>query len=139
MEFLQEISKKLTATGQDVANKTAKMTEISRINSEIANTEKLMNQYLIVLGKEYYMANKQTSTLEEMEKVTQLRATLKSLKQRLIEVKGTVKCKKCGSDVHLSFAFCQCCGEPMAKINNTDTTDTTENTEDTSKKTEAKE
>lgn len=113
MEFLQEIGKKITSVGQDVATQTAKMADVARLNNEISASEKEMNQYLILLGKEYYMTQRENSDLEEVEKVTELRKKIHSLKKSLRDIKGTAKCKKCGAEVHIEFAFCQSCGEAM--------------------------
>lgn len=115
MAFLEQLGKKITSTSQDVAEQTKKLADITRLNSEISSKEKEMEGHLITLGKEYYLAHRDDSNHESVLKVKDLRLAIKNLRDDVGKLKGTKRCKDCGSDVVITHAFCPNCGVSMPK------------------------
>lgn len=113
MSLFEGFGKKITTASQDVAQQTKKLSELSRLSSEISGKEREMDSHLITLGKEYYLANHAESNHESVLKVKELRIAIKQLKGEVVALKGSRKCGKCQSDVALNHAFCPFCGDPM--------------------------
>ena len=51
MAFFNEISKKLTSTGQEAVQKAKDVAEITKVNSQIAEIEKKIEEIKLEIGK----------------------------------------------------------------------------------------
>lgn len=99
----------------DIAAKTGKLTDMAKLSAEIATLEKEMNQHLILLGKEFYVANKDSSDHASIKRLKDLRYAIKEKRQLVDNLKGTQKCKSCQATVNRQASFCPSCGNAMPK------------------------
>ncbi len=125
MAFFDDLGKKLSQAGQSVVQKTQDMTEISRLNSAINEAEKLINATYLQIGKLYIAmhAKDHEPDFEGMVKtVCEAEARIHECREQICQIKGMVKCEKCGTYVESSVAFCSTCGSAMPRRVLDDTT-----------------
>lgn len=118
MAFFDDLGKKLSQAGQTAVQKTKEMTDIARINGLISDEEKKVNNNYYQIGKLYVAMHQSDfesdfggmiSTIRESE------AKIRDYKQQIQDIKGVVRCEKCGAEVASNIAFCSSCGSPMPK------------------------
>ncbi len=113
MAFFEDIGKKLTDVGQNVARQTKNFSDITQLNSSISDSEKRISQLFIQLGKEYYENHKDEEN-EVISEISRLYTQIFECREKIKQIKGVTKCESCGADVPLESAFCNSCG---AKVN----------------------
>lgn len=109
MAFFEQIGKRLTDVGQNVAQQTKDLADITKLNSEISNKEKKVSQLFLLIGQSYYERHKSDDTAEEFEKIAEINALYVEIlanREKVKQIKGVVKCENCGADVPLNAAFC---------------------------------
>ncbi len=119
MAFLDDLGKKISQAGQNVAQKTKDMTGIAKINSAISDEEKKINEICFSIGKIY--VDKNGVGFEEECKVllanaNEAKAKIENYQQQVQEIKGVLVCEKCGAEVTVGSLFCNNCGNSMPKI-----------------------
>jgi len=118
MAFLDDISKKLSAAGGDVISRGKAFADITRLNSNISEEEKKINNTYFQIGKLYVSLHPQdyeTDFAALIETIVASENKITTLKQQIQDVKGVIRCEKCGAEVQKSMAFCSACGAPMPK------------------------
>ncbi len=118
MAFFEQIGKKLTDAGQNVAQQTKNLADITQLNSAISEKERNIAQLLSELGREYYEAHKADEGCEFSEKLTQINALYAQIcenREKIAQIKGIVKCEGCGADVPANASFCNACGAKVVR------------------------
>ena len=113
MDFFEQLGKKLTDTGQNVARQTKNLADVTQLNNAISEREKKVSQLLLSIGQAYYERHKNDSAAEELsliEEVNSLQAEIAQNREKIKQIKGIVKCPNCGADVPFNAAFCSNCG-----------------------------
>ena len=114
MAFFEQLGKKLTDAGQGVAQQTKNFTEVTRLSGAISEKEKRVNQLLGSLGKAYYERHQNDPSAIEPEIIKELNTLNMEIiqcREEIKQIKGVVKCPRCGEEVSLNAAFCSVCGE----------------------------
>lgn len=122
MAFFEQIGKRLTDAGQNVAQQTKDLADVTKLNTAISEKEKRISQLFLLVGQSYYEKHKNDDTAEELEKIAEINALYAEIftkREKIKEIKGVVKCENCGADVPLNAAFCNACG---TKVNRTEPT-----------------
>lgn len=118
MAFFDDLGKKLSQAGQTAVQKTKEMTDIARINGLISDEEKKVNNNYYQIGK-LYVAMHQSDFESDfggmISAIRESEAKIRDYKQQIQEIKGVVRCEKCGAEVASNIAFCSSCGAPMPK------------------------
>lgn len=118
MAFLDDLGRKLSHAGQTAVQKTKDMTDIARLNGLVADEEKKVNNNYYQIGK-LYVAMHQTDFEADFEGMIQAiresEVKIREYKQQIQNIKGVVRCEKCGAEVASNVAFCSSCGSPMPK------------------------
>lgn len=113
MAFFEELGKKLSDAGQSVAQQTKNFADVTQLNSAISEAEKKITQLKTELGNAYYEAHKNEANVEGADIIAQINslyADIQTTKDKINDIKGIVKCTKCGADVPAGSAFCNSCG-----------------------------
>ena len=121
MAFFEQLGKRLTDAGQNVAQQTHNLADVTRLNSAISEKEKKISQLFLVIGQSYYEVHKNDDTAEELEKIAEINALYAEIfenREKIKQIRGVVKCQNCGADVPLNASFCTACG---TKVNRTET------------------
>ena len=117
MAFFEQIGKRLTDVGQNVAQQTKDFADVTRLNSVISEKEKEISQLFLLIGKSYYERYKNSKNAEELDKIRQINALYAEIianREKIKQIKGVAKCGNCGADVPSNASFCNVCG---AKVN----------------------
>lgn len=113
MAFFEQLGKRLTDAGQNVAQQTQNLADVTRLNSAISENEKKISQLFLVIGQSYYEKHKNDSGAEELEKIAEVNTLyfeIAANREKIKQIKGVVKCENCGADVPLNASFCNACG-----------------------------
>lgn len=113
MAFFEQLGKRLTDAGQNVAQQTQNLADVARLNSAISENEKKISQLFLVIGQSYYEKHKNDSSAEEFEKIAEVNTLyfeIAANREKIKQIKGVVKCENCGADVPLNASFCNACG-----------------------------
>lgn len=120
MAFFEQLGKRLTDAGQNVAQQTKNLADVTQLNSAISDREKKISQLYLNIGQLYYEEHKGDSTAEHQEiigEINALYAEIAQNREKIKQIKGVVKCPKCGADVLLNATFCSVCGTKVAQEN----------------------
>ncbi len=124
MAFFEQIGKRLTDAGQNVAQQTKDLADVTKLKTAISEKEKKISQLFLSLGQTYYERHKADSNAESrniIAEINQLYAEIVVNHEKIKVIKGVVKCESCGADVPISAAFCNACG---ARVNHTESVGT---------------
>ena len=123
MAFLNDLSKKITQTSQEVVKKTKDSSEIYRQENLIAEEKRKIDSVCLQLGKMYYELHADNYEESFDGLVTQIKECENRIAQcmeQIDRVKGVKKCPQCGSEIPFAAKFCNSCGY---LIENTETND----------------
>ena len=116
MAFFEQLGKRLTDAGQNVAQQTKNLADVTQLNSAISDREKKISQLYLSIGQQYYESHKGDLSAEHRELINEintLQAENEQNREKIKQIKGVVKCPHCGADVPLNAAFCSICGTKM--------------------------
>lgn len=116
MDFFEELGKTVVKFGEATAQKTKEVAEYAKINAQILENQNKLDKAYIAVGKKYMMlhpANEDAEMNAVVKNAQALEAQLKNLRKQLQDLKGTAKCKVCGTECTLDAVFCGRCGAKM--------------------------
>lgn len=130
MAFFNEISKKLTSTGQEAVQKAKDVAEITKVNSQIAELERKIEGLQLNIGKfvvEQFLNDSVESLKKKVEaeqdvvaehiiKIRELEQQILEGKEKIIVLKGSTRCPNCGNEVQNGLAFCGKCGTKLEEV-----------------------
>ena len=122
MALFDNLSKKLTEAGQTAVQKTKELSDITRINSAIAEEEKRINNSYYQIGKLYtaiHISDYESDFAGMIQAIKESENKIREYRQQIQEIKGVVRCEKCGAEVPSNAAFCSACGNSMPKVEKT--------------------
>lgn len=125
MAFFEQIGKRLTDAGQNVAQQTKNLADVTQLNSAISDREKKISQLYLNIGQLYYEEHKDDSNAEHQKiigEINVLYAEIAQNREKIKQIKGVIKCSKCGADVPLNAVFFNTCGtkiEPAVNVSET--------------------
>lgn len=115
MAFFDDLGKKLSQAGQNMAQKTKDFSEVNKLNSAISSEEKKINNIYLQLGKEYFTKHENDSEAcfeQYVSDIKESKAKIETMRQQIQEIKKITRCEKCGADILNNAAFCSACGAP---------------------------
>lgn len=118
MSFFEQIGRKITDAGQEVANQTRSLAETTKLNSGISETEKKLNAIYQEIGRRYCQVYSHDIAPEFsglVHQVDELQGNIVQMRERVKYLKGVEKCSQCGADVPASAQFCNNCGNRMVR------------------------
>lgn len=124
MSFFDDLGKKLSQAGQTAAQKTKEIAETAKLNSQISDEEKKINELYLQIGKLYvslHDENHEADFDELIKSIHESEDKVKEYRQQVKEIKGIVVCEKCGAEVSNGAAFCSACGAPMPVVSPVET------------------
>lgn len=118
MAFFDDLGRKLTSVSQSAVQKTKDVADIAKINSEISELERTVNNLYGQIGKLYvakHAADYESDFAGMIASVIESERKIAECRQRIQDIKGVVRCEKCGADIPVGAAFCSYCGAPTPK------------------------
>lgn len=119
MAFFDDLGKKLSQAGQSAVQKTREMADIAKLNSAISDEEKRIDNGYLEIGKLYvslHDAEHEADFDGLIAAIHESEGKIKDYQQQIKDIKGVVKCEKCGAEVSNNAAFCSSCGAPMPVV-----------------------
>ncbi len=116
VDFFENLGKKITQTGQDAVKKTKDMGETVKLNSRIAEENRHIESCMAQIGEVYmekYASDPQDELKPLVEEIRKSQEKVKSLKERILVLKGAALCASCGAAVPEDSIFCSTCGAKM--------------------------
>ena len=119
MAFWDNLSQKASETTAKAMQKAKEMSDIAKLNSMISEEETKINNTYYQVGKLYVTMHLQDHEEEFAGMIASLveaEEKIKNYRQQIQDIKGVVRCSKCGAEVQSGVAFCSSCGAPMPKV-----------------------
>lgn len=119
MAFFDDLGKKLSQAGQSTIQKTKEIAEVAKFNSMISDEEKAVNNNYYQIGKLYvslHSSNYEKDFSGMIQSIYDSEEKIKDYRQQIQNIKGVVRCEKCGAEVPANVAFCSSCGAEMPKV-----------------------
>ena len=115
MAFLENLGKKVGEAAQAAAKKSGELVEITKLNVNIGSEEDKIQKLYTQVGKSIF--EKYTATgaadpdvQENCEAIKVHEQNIKTLKEKIMEVKNVKSCISCGTDMERAQIFCSKCG-----------------------------
>lgn len=121
MAFLNDISKKISTTGQNVVQKAKGMADITGLKGQIYEEQKKLDKYYQNLGKLYYELKHDEPLPELQELVALIRSSyyrIDEINAAITSIENIRTCPVCGAVLEKDMVFCVGCG---TKIQNPET------------------
>lgn len=124
MDKLSDIGRKVATAAKTVTKKSEDVVEITRLNLTIGNEEDKIKRLLYEIGSEIYRGYTNGKFIDgiseisdkQCEEVKQIEDNIKSLRERILQLKGSRTCSACNSVVALDVNYCPNCGEKLEKV-----------------------
>lgn len=117
-DIFKKIGDTITETGKTVGEKTKQVSSVAKFNAKIIASEHSISDNYTILGKYYYDTYKDNPADEVAETVNSITASLETvadMKNRILAIKGMVKCQDCGAECPFEDTYCGKCGAKLEK------------------------
>lgn len=116
MALLDSLGKKASETTAKAMQKAKELSETASLNSMISDEEKKINNNYFQIGKLY--ASLHQHDCEEafagmLSSIIESEGKISDYRQQINDLKGVIRCEKCGGEVPRGVSFCSSCGSPM--------------------------
>ena len=118
MAFFDDWSRKIGQMGQSTLQKTKDAAGVARINSQIYEEEKKLNNLYLEIGKRYALLHGddfEEALADSMQEVKAVSARIDEYKEQIRLIKGIRVCERCGTEVADGSLFCSNCGNRIAE------------------------
>ena len=119
MALWDDLSKKASETTAKAVQQAKVLSETSRLNGMISDEEKKINNNYYQIGKLYatiHAANYEVEFAGMISGIIESEQKINEYRKQIQEIKGVLRCEKCGAEVAKGVAFCSSCGSPMPKV-----------------------
>lgn len=113
--FFEDLGKRLGETAETVTTKAGEAVEIQKLKNQVRVLERDMEEDLAEIGRMVYEQFKAGDDVDEeaaayCEAVKSREESIAEYQQRIITLKGCIKCESCGKDLAKEMAYCPYCG-----------------------------
>lgn len=122
MDFFNKIGSKISTGASAVVNKTKDIAGTTKINIQISEDEKEIENLYKQLGRMYFEKNGKSVSPEYKEIVEQifhLNDRIDEAKLEIQRIKGITICENCGAELNAGTKFCSKCGTKVPEYVNT--------------------
>ena len=116
MAFFDQLSSKLSQTSQSAVQKTKDMAEVVRLNGQISERERRMEQIYREMGRRYYeqcAGRNEELFREQVAELQSIEAEIREMRTAVQRLKGSKPCPVCGAEQAAGALFCNACGAKM--------------------------
>lgn len=103
----------MSQAGQTAVQKTKEMTDIARLNGAISEQEKKLSDTYLEIGKLYTLKHSEDYDGDFAPLIAAMKESenkIKEYRRQIQDIKGVVRCEKCGAEIGNNVAFCSSCG-----------------------------
>lgn len=113
--FFEDLGKRLGETAETVTTKAGEAVEIQKLKNQVRILERDIEEDLAEIGRMVYEQFKAGDDVDEetaafCEAVKSREDSIAEYKQKIITLKGCIKCEACGKDLVKDMAYCPYCG-----------------------------
>lgn len=113
MAFFDKVKQSFEKTSQNVQQKTKDVTNVARLNAQISDAERKINDLYYKLGYEVYKAYRE-EPLEagavQIGEINYLHKVISDSKAQIAAINQENQCPKCGARISKDMLFCGGCG-----------------------------
>lgn len=116
MAFFDDVKKKVTQAGHSAAKSARDFSETAKLNSQISDAQKQINQLYTQIGYEIYCAHNADPLPEVAQLIEQLNALhtqIEGLQAQIQTINAGSICPGCGAKIRPGMAFCSSCGTKL--------------------------
>lgn len=116
MALLDELGRGLSGIGRKTAEMGRNFSDSSRLNSQIADEERNIQNCLMQIGRLYvelHSTDYESSFAVWMQNLADSEMRISEYKKQLQVLRGVRSCPNCGADVQKTASFCSVCGTRM--------------------------
>ncbi len=115
MAFLENLGKKVGEAAQAAAKKSGELVEITKLNVNIGSEEDKIQKLYTQIGKSVYekysvSGDADENVVENCETIKVHEHNIKTLREKILEVKNVKTCTHCGAEMEKTQVFCSKCG-----------------------------
>lgn len=120
--FFDNLGDRLNSVGKGIADKAKEVSDTTKLNGQIREEEKKIQNAYLTIGQKYYEQTKENPAPEFTELFQSIVASEGLISQYRFEIqkiKGVCNCENCGAEIDVNAAFCPSCGtknEYLAKM-----------------------
>ncbi len=115
MDFLNKIGDTVVSVGKEASEKVKDGVDATRLSYDISKKKSEINDKYRSLGKKYYAEHRDEKD-DMIVAITAAIEELHEMEKNLANVKGGVRCEKCGAIVPVGSAYCSKCGAKVGDI-----------------------
>lgn len=118
MGIFDDFGKKISQTSQNLINKANDLADQTKLNSQINEQNKLIQNLYASLGQSYYSYHKDAPAQEVAQicgEITAAMERIEALQQQVNAVRKVTVCPNCGAEAPEGSAFCGRCGTAIPK------------------------
>lgn len=118
MAFFDNFTKMVSEAGQKTVQKTKEFADTAKLNSEISDEERNIQNLFNQIGRLYVEKYRENPDEDFSHYINSIRASeekIRDYRKQIQDIKGVQKCPKCGAEVPAGASFCNNCGSPMTK------------------------
>ena len=118
MGFFDDFGKKISDASQGAIAKTKDFADVAKLNSNISDEERRINNAYQQIGKLYFemhLEDFEDCFKDHFAAINESLGKIQDYRQQITNIKGVVKCPNCGAEVPKDSAFCSSCGTPVPK------------------------
>lgn len=119
MEFFEKLGETITTAGKEATQKAKDLSEIAKLNLDIRAKEDYVQKQYIELGKIYYKVHRESidaEGAEHFELIEEALESIEKMKLKIMEIKGTKRCPKCGKELVDEAEYCSFCGVKVSIV-----------------------
>lgn len=121
MDFIKNITKKVTETAKVAAKKSGEMVELTKLKMNISSEEDKIEKEYAQMGKIVFEAFERGEKVGDefeahCEKIVSYRENIKAMKDQILKLKNIKVCPECGGEVESEALFCPKCGTKQELI-----------------------
>ena len=113
MAFMDAMKNKLSAAGQTTVQKAKELSELTKLNTTIADCESKIKSLYSKLGYEVYLAYHEKPLLEVegiLHEIKELYQKIEHCKEQITVLNSANTCPNCGNKINKGMVFCSGCG-----------------------------
>lgn len=119
MAIWENISKKAAETTAKAVQQAKVLSETARLSGLISTEEKNLEAEFAQLGKRYLELHADDYENEFggiISAIQESKRKIADYQVQIQDVKGVIRCEKCGAEIAKGSVFCSCCGAPVPTV-----------------------
>ena len=123
MALWDNLSKKASETTAKAVQQARILSETSRLNGLVSDEEKKINNNYYQIGKLYatiHQNNYEDEFIGMITAIAESEQKIREYRKQIQDIKGVVRCEKCGAEVPKGVAFCSSCGVAVPRVETVD-------------------